>query len=632
VKNPALLPIVVCLAAVTAWFAGAPVAAEKDAAPTPTKVAERREPPGSGAEPTDLRRAANPMPARNAHRSPVDLALGPNGTWLVTANQTADSVSLIDVKSGQVRHEFPVGRRPTFITTTDDGRILVTCSYGGGLWILRVKDGRLEREARVHLGFEPIGIAVDERRNLAYVGQSVGARIAVVDLKTHRVARSFAVGRWPRYVALTSDGSRLAVGESGEGGVAVLDTDSGKVLYRVDFDGLNLGLMQVDGGDDYVYLTWLHYGENVPSPGNIRRGWVLGNRVARVRLDQKALREAFSLDKQGDATGDAHGLALSEDGRRLVVTAGGTHEMLVFRTKGLRYAKIGGTEHIDDELLKDAQRFYRLELGGRPMGVRLSADSSTAFVANYLLDAVQVVDLNKREIVRTIHLGGPTEPALARRGEAIFYDADRSFDRWYSCHSCHYEGGSNAEIMDTLNDGSVYSFKTVLPLFRLSKTSPWTWHGWQKSLPDAMHKSITKTMVGKPPSEADVEALLAYFDALESPPNPYRLENGGFSEAAARGRKVFEGDKAGCVQCHSGPLLTDNKVHDVGTGDSGDRYRGYNTPSLRGVHRKVRLLHDGRSRSLRELLTGPHAPEKVAGEGGLTPAELDDLIAYLKSL
>jgi hypothetical protein len=51
-----------------------------------------------------------------------------------------------------------------------------------------------------------------------------------------------------------------------------------------------------------------------------------------------------------------------------------------------------------------------------------------------------------------------------------------------------------------------------------------------------------------------------------------------------------------------------------------------------GVYRKVRLLHDGRARSLEELLTGPHNPDQVTGQGSLSEKELRDLVAYLKSL
>jgi cytochrome c peroxidase len=139
-------------------------------------------------------------------------------------------------------------------------------------------------------------------------------------------------------------------------------------------------------------------------------------------------------------------------------------------------------------------------------------------------------------------------------------------------------------------------------------------------------------MLGPEPSDADVAALGAFVKTLEPPPNPFRENDGSLTEAAIRGEAIFHSEKAGCASCHSGPYFTDGQVHDVGLGAPGDRYKGFNTPSLLAVYRKTLLLHDGRAESLEQVLTGPHAPHKVAGQGELTDHELADLIAYLKSL
>jgi YVTN family beta-propeller protein len=254
------------------------------------------------------------------------------------------------------------------------------------------------------------------------------------------------------------------------------------------------------------------------------------------------------------------------------------------------------------------------------------------YVANYLDNSVQVVDLADRKVARTIPLGGPAEPSLARKGEAIFFDGRRSLDQWYSCQTCHYEGGTNSVTTDTTNDGSAFTFKTVLPLQHLPETGPWTWHGWQTDLRSGMRKSLTDTMLGPQPTEDDVDAILAYFQSLSSPPNPFRNQDGSLTEAAQRGKTVFESERAGCATCHTGPHFTDGEVHDVGLGSRSDRYKGFNTPTLSNVYQRVKLLHDGRVDSLEALLAGPHAPEKVAGTGGLSEAEVKDLVEYLKAL
>jgi cytochrome c peroxidase len=125
--------------------------------------------------------------------------------------------------------------------------------------------------------------------------------------------------------------------------------------------------------------------------------------------------------------------------------------------------------------------------------------------------------------------------------------------------------------------------------------------------------------------------MVAFLGSLDFPRNPYRAADGGLTEAAKRGEAIFRSPKAACSTCHSGPEFTDGKIHQAGLEDPRDVYRGYNPPSLRGVYDKDPYLHDGRARTLKETLSGPHNPENLGGES-LSPTELDDLIAYLKSL
>jgi cytochrome c peroxidase len=412
----------------------------------------------------------------------------------------------------------------------------------------------------------------------------------------------------------------------------VIDPVAGKVVYQQSFAGLNIGHMQASRDGRFAYFPWMVYRDNPITRGNIRLGWVLASRIGRVNLQEETRRDALSLDPPGKAVADPFGLAITRDEERMVVSSSGTHELLVYRLPDLPMREYGNPDHIPEELLKDSDRFFRIEVGGRPMGLRIAPDDRTVYLANYLDDSIQAVDLEKRELVKTYPLGGPKEISRARYGEAIFYDARRSLDQWYSCHSCHDGGGANDKAMDTHNDGNIpFTFKTVLPLYHLGETAPWTWHGWQQDFDAALRKSLTDTMLGPEPSDHDVEALGAFLKTLEPPPNPFRNTDGSLTEAARRGESIFHSEKAGCASCHNGAWFTDGRIHDVGLGAPGDRYKGFNTPSLIAVYRKTTLLHDGRAGALEEVLRSHHAPQKVAGQE-LTEDELADLVAYLKSL
>jgi DNA-binding beta-propeller fold protein YncE/cytochrome c len=581
--------------------------------------------------------AANPVanPARD--RSPVDLALSADGTWLVTANQSSSTASLVRTADGKVLDEATVGQRPTSMAICPDGRhVLVSGSRSHDLTLLEVANGELAHRATIAVGYEPHGIAVSPDGRTAYVALTAEDRIAVVDLAAQKITGHVAVGRWPRYMTLSADGSKLVVGCSGSGGLWTIDTAARRVLSHQDFSGLNFGHVHLARDGRHAYVPWTFYGNNPTTAGFIRLGWVMGSRLARISLETSEKRNAISLDPRGKAVADVHGLAMTSDEQTAVIAASGSHELLVLQTADLPWIGIGGSEHMDAMLAADKKRFARIPLAGRPLAVRIAADNRTVYVANALENAVQVVDLAERKLARTIPLGGlsasdPKTP-LARRGEAIFHDATRCLEQWYSCHTCHYEGGTNAETIDTFNDGTTYTYKTVLPLYHVSETGPWTWHGWQKSLEDSIEKTFTMTMRGPKPSADDTRALVAFMATLEPPPNPHRAANGALSVAAQRGKAVFHSEKAGCANCHSGPNFTDGQLHEVGLGTSTDRYKGFNTPSLIGLSRKPRLLHDGRVRTLEELLTGPHSPAKVTGQGELTPEERRDLIDYLKTL
>jgi len=58
----------------------------------------------------------------------------------------------------------------------------------------------------------------------------------------------------------------------------------------------------------------------------------------------------------------------------------------------------------------------------------------------------------------------------------------------------------------------------------------------------------------------------------------------------------------------------------------------YDTPSLLEAYRTAPYYHDGRAATMKEALT-KHDPEHLHGNlKELTPAEIDDLLAYVLSL
>ena len=142
----------------------------------------------------------------------------------------------------------------------------------------------------------------------------------------------------------------------------------------------------------------------------------------------------------------------------------------------------------------------------------------------------------------------------------------------------------------------------------------------------------------------------------------WRHGRGTVSDSVRRGFDLFAGRKAGCAACHTPPLFTDGTFHNLGIGwnpatrsfaDEG-RYAvtkdsvfegdpgSFKTPTLREVTRHAPYMHDGSIRTLSEVIdfynrggiANPDLDDRLRRRGpiGLTPSEVNDLLAFLVSL
>ena len=112
--------------------------------------------------------------------------------------------------------------------------------------------------------------------------------------------------------------------------------------------------------------------------------------------------------------------------------------------------------------------------------------------------------------------------------------------------------------------------------------------------------------------------------------------------------------KVGCAVCHPGPLFTDRRAHEVGTG-TGKEAKGlpagmpalpvtrevpagmsalpaFDTPTLVECWRTAPYLHDGSAASMREVLTTKNRGDKHGRTSHLSGRQIDDLAEYVLSL
>jgi cytochrome c peroxidase len=575
-----------------------------------------------------------PEPRPEPHRSPADVAVLPGGRLALTANYTSDSVSLLDLVDGKVLAEHSCGHKPVAVACSRDGRrAAVSNLWAGTLTLLEIRDPALQPAGTISIGALPRGLVFAPDGASLYVVLAGAHEVVQIDWRTRQVLRRWPAPTEPRRLALTRDGRFLAAVCGRSAQVRCWDTQTGQQLWeRTIVDAFNLhGLAFSPNGQELV-TAHMHDRHHPIALSNIEQGWALDNRLSRLTLkpDRETDYWQLALDTRGKAVGDPCAAAFSAKGDRLAIAAAGTHELLLFQTAGLPWSTGDAGDFLDAALDRDDGKFRRVPLGGRPLAVQFVEDNDQVVVANYLLDAVQIVDAKTGKLVRQIPLGGPSRPSLVRKGEAIFYDAGRSRHQWFSCHSCHPDGHTSSRNFDTLNDESYGNPKLTPTLRGVSQTGPWTWHGWQTDLGEAVEKSLTETLFGPKPSAGDVKAVVAFLETLDHPPNPNRRADGSLTDPAERGQALFRG-KGRCIRCHQGEHYTSAKNYDVKLEADGSPFDLWNPPSLRGVYDRGPYLHDGRAETLEELLRLAHAPEKLGGQA-LTAEERRDLIAFLKSL
>ncbi|MFO0956182.1 MAG: hypothetical protein U0800_01805 [Isosphaeraceae bacterium] len=272
-------------------------------------------------------------PVDEPHRSPIALALTRDGSRLLTANQTANSVSLVDTAGRKVLDEVATGEKPAGIAVTPDGRRAVVAHwYGYDLAVLDIQSDRLSVSGRIEVGPEPRGVAISEDGGTAYVAVGVANQVVRVDLQKKEVTGRLDVGREPRGLALSEGGRNLVVGNARGQSLSLIDVPGWKVEATLPIDSDNIRQVAIDAEGKRAYTVSMKNRGFATNKRNIEIGWVLGQRLDRVALDGSTEGyETLTLDPPGDAMSDAHGVALSKDGKHVAVACGGTHEVVFFR-------------------------------------------------------------------------------------------------------------------------------------------------------------------------------------------------------------------------------------------------------------------------------------------------------------
>jgi hypothetical protein len=419
----------------------------------------------------------------------------------------------------------------------------------------------------------------------------------------------------------------MIVADAFRGRLAVIDTLQGKVTTIRDMDAHNIRGLALSHDGASILVAHQTLISHVPTTENrISWGQVVSNLLREIKIEDLLDGPEFvdcdqptkplghwglePLGEHKNAAGDPGQIAVDSAGRRIVCLSG-----------------------VDEVAIGHVSRrgFARIKTGLRPTNVVTHPHRGIAYVANTFADSISVVDLDQAEIVNEISLGRTPALSLADRGEHLFYDAELSFDGWFSCHSCHPDGHTTGLLNDNLGDASYGAPKRILSLLGTNDTGPWGWNGSQFWINDQVVKSIDTTMRHTQPhffDDASVGALTDYLRSLQPPPSLLAARGESLDTARIRrGALIFE--RYDCDRCHAPPTYTSERIVDVGLEDEVG-HTEFNPPALRGVSQQDAWLHDNRAKSLRDVFEKFGHPDDTTLE--LSSTEVGDLVWFLNSL
>ena len=616
-------------------------------------------------------RAQSPSAAPGAPwRSPIDVVVAADGKRAFVSDRTARVVEVVSLEEGCVEKEIPLRGEPMGLALDSARGRLYCAEYGAGS-IAEIDLASLQVARRLPVGLRPAGIALAPRRGLLCAANTVTDDVSIVNLASGQPAVTIRVDREPFFLAVTPDEKTLLVGNllpatpasDPESSAAVSWIDL-EAMQRTASTRLPAGSTSVreiaispDGRRAYVAHTVGRF--NLPTTQS-ERGWIYTNAVSLLDVPGKALRATFLLDTPTGGAANPWGVELSPDGGTLWVSLRGVHEVArvdVGRLDRLLEGEIPetlarpapsgfGPENFWYELKKDRSAAARLvdsltalstagalsrfpldALG--PRGLALAPDCRLLWVAAYHSGELLGLDALRGRVTRRIALGELRPPDVVRRGEIIFHEGRSSFQGWMSCSSCHPdEGRTDGLRWDLLNDG-MGTPQNTRSLLWAPQTRPTTARGvrpgYEASVPAGFH------FMGIQPRPELSEPVMRYLESLTPESSPHRKADGSLSDAAVRGKAVFD-DKGGCWECHDGPMRTDLKLHDIGTGDLDRPGERFVTKRLVELYRTAPYLHDGRAARLEDIFNAQDAGKRHGTWHELTPGERKDLVAFLLSL
>lgn len=582
---------------------------------------------------------ASGQPAVWAGDSAGLMNLSRDGKLLACTNRDSGTVTLVDTATHAVLREIPLGGHPEGVAFLGDSHLLAAAVYDDDV-ILFVDADTGQVVGRTEVFDEPYGVVSNAQGTRVYVTLDYPGRVVEIDTQSHQILREISVEPFLRGLAISPDQTLLYTTGYYTGTLSAIDLEAGSVARQwpgKSHDNL-CRQVTVHPRRPKAYLPHIRSRVTVAQGAgsifpllSVISTNTEGGEVPRSRIPMDSFIGARVTCNPWDT-------ALSPDARTLLVLFAGTNDMFVC--------------NVMDDDYREATYRASLKLGNNPRAVRYHPDGDRFYVYNALDFQVVAYDSETLKKLAEITV---TENPLSEElllGKQLFYSAlqPMSSRQWISCASCHPDGQPDGRTWQNPE-----GLRNTQSLAGMAWTHPIHWSADRDEVQDFEHtirgplmqgrgliRGRVQASLGQPNQglSRELDALAAYSNSHRFTLSPYAKD--GLSAAALRGREIFHSKETACATCHQGPFYTDSnpvhgefRMHDVGTGnDDPTELMGpaYDTPTLLGIYRTAPYLHDGRAKTLEELLTTYNSGDRHGKTSHLSAEQRADLIEYLKSL
>jgi DNA-binding beta-propeller fold protein YncE len=616
--------------------------------------------------------ARAPKPAITRVGATVAVAQQDARTFAYIADEDDRAIHVVDVDApDKPIAPLPIDGRPAQLLFLPDGRLVVALRDKAGLEVVEpTAEGPLEARCVVDTDVEPYGLALTPNDGTLLVTHGWGRSLVAFDAKTLKRSYDVALPREPRSVVVADDGAHAFVSHSVGGNVSVVDLEVRRIASTPTHmtNDLNKRAQKTGG------RLSSSFGFRTDREGASCQGFTL----AKTELPSSRILAPQVLVDPGDTRQQTSGYGASESDQAEVAdvavldaTTGDVLPMSLETTTGFVARSMRATdEHAHEECLLPRASAYdgktqsllvacfgidsivafdglatsparaekrRWQVGAGPTGVAIDQAKHRAIVWSQFDHSLSKISLDGPDVVDDKIQKQPKPeryaiaPDPAKRvpmsialGRILFHsvgDTRISHDG-RACASCHPDGRDDAITWATPNGPR----RSISLAGRIAATAPFSWTGSEHELPEHLHVTFERLKGVGGVRGVELEALVAYVESLPPPP----LKTPAKDPKIERGMAIFNSQAAGCSGCHSGPLHTDNQHHDVQSKTVSDKGPGFNTPSLKYVGGGGPYFHDGRYKTLRDLLTD--SDRKMGHTKQLSNDDLEALEAYLRTL